>query len=156
VRTGTLPSVAVVDRDATNCMLLREICQASAWEVAGCAESVEEGLALVARARPACLVTEYKFDGLETGLDLIARSKRIVPGVITVLLTAWDINDVAARVTHHPPDRILRKPVPPHVLMDLLERVQVQVQGSGAFPAEVEWASAADALLTGNPVNRPD
>ena len=134
MRTGTLPIVAVVDRDTTNCMLLREICQASAWRVAGCAESVEEGLALVVRTRPACLITEYKFDGAETGLDLIARAKRAVPGLITVLLTAWDINDVAAHVARHPPDRILRKPVPPHMLMDLLESVHGQIEGARVSP----------------------
>lgn len=132
MRTGTLPSVAVVDRDATNCMLLREICQASAWEVAGCAESVDEGLALVARTRPAVLLTEYKFGGPATGLDLIARAKQLVPELITVMLTGWDINDIAAHVGRHPPDRILRKPVPPHQLMDLLESVQVQIEEARA------------------------
>jgi CheY-like chemotaxis protein len=121
VRTQSMRSVAVVDRDQTNCMLLREICLAGAWRVAGCALDVDEGLALVTRSRPGCLVTEYKFDGPQTGLDLIARAKRLAPDLFTVMLTAWDINDIAGRVTTHQPDRILRKPVAPHVLMDVLD-----------------------------------
>lgn len=122
-----VPSVAVVDQDATNCMLLREICQAGAWRVAGCATGVSEGAALIARARPDCLITEYKFPGPVTGLDLIAGAKRLLPNLFTVMLTGWDINDVAAHVTAHQPDRILRKPVPPHVLMELLDSISGRI-----------------------------
>lgn len=124
---GNVPSVAVVDRDPTNCHLLREICQASAWSWAGCAPDVREGMALMARTRPDCLITDYKFDGAATGLDLIAQAKHHIPHLFTVMLTGWDINDVAAHVTSFQPDRILRKPVAPHVLMELLE----SVHGSG-------------------------
>lgn len=123
MRQGTVPSVVVVDRDPTNCLLLREICQASAWEVAGCAHDVQEGMELLARTRPSCLITDYKFDGVATGLDLIVDAKRLQPGLFTVMLTGWDINDIAAHVTTHQPDRILRKPVPPHALMNLLEGI---------------------------------
>ena len=56
----------MVDQDATNCMLLLEICQAGAWEVAGCA---------------------------------------------------------------HQPDRILRKPVARHVLMELLDGISGRIEG---------------------------
>lgn len=119
----TVPCIVAVDPDPTNCMLLREICQAGAWNVAGCAHDVAEGLALIARTRPACLITEYKFAGDATGLDLIAQAKRHLPQLFTVMLTAWDINDVAAHITAFQPDRILRKPLPPHLLMELLEGV---------------------------------
>lgn len=121
MRQGIVPSVVVVDRDPTNCMLLREVCQASAWTVAGCASGVQAGLALVARMQPDCLITEYMFGGAESGLDLIAGAKQLVPNLFTVMLTAWDINDVAAHITLHQPDRVLRKPIPPHALMDMLE-----------------------------------
>lgn len=123
MREGTVPSVAVVDRDASNCMLLREICLAGGWQVAGCAPDLREGMAMISRLRPDCLITEYKFDGQESGLDLIAQAKALLPHLFTVMVTGWDINDVAAHVTAHQPDRILRKPVPPHTLMDLLETV---------------------------------
>lgn len=124
----TVPSVAVVDGDSTNCMLLREICHAGAWQVAGCAYDVAEGLALVTRTRPDCLITEYKFGGEATGLELIARAKRLVPALFTVMVTGWDINDIAMHVTAHQPDRILRKPVPPHVLMELLDSVHGRIE----------------------------
>lgn len=123
MRRITGPSIAVVDRDPTNCMLLREVCQAGGWSVAGCAHDVHEGAALLARTRPDCLITDYKFEGHATGLDLLARVKPLLPELFTVMLTGWDINDVAAHVTAHQPDRILRKPVPPHALMNLLEGV---------------------------------
>lgn len=126
MRIATLRSVAVVDRDATNCHLLREICHPSAWDVAGCAHDVDEGMALLARTRPTCLITEYKFADEGNGLDLIVMAKRLLPHLFTVMLTAWDINDVAAHVTTHQPDRILRKPVPPHALVNLLEGVYGQ------------------------------
>lgn len=137
-----IPSVAVVDQDATNCMLLREICHASAWRVAGCATDVAEGAALLARTRPDCLITEYKFPGPVTGLQLIAHAKRLLPNVFTVMLTAWDINDVAAHVTAHQPDRILRKPVPPHVLMELLDSISGQIK---VIRVKAVGASASDA-----------
>ena len=123
-----VPSVAVVDQDPTNCLLLKEICQAGVWDVAGCAHDVAEGATLIARTRPDCLITEYKFAGTANGLELIAQAKRLVPRIFTVMLTAWDINDVAAHVTAHQPDRILRKPVPPHVLMELLDSVSSRIQ----------------------------
>lgn len=123
MRQRTMPSVAVVDQDATNCMLLREICRANAWQVAGCENDVAKGLALVARTHPDCLITEYKFAGAATGLELIAAAKRLVPDLFTVMVTGWDINDIATHVTAHQPDRLLRKPVPPHVLMELLESI---------------------------------
>lgn len=123
-----MPSVGVVDPDLTNCMLVCEIAQASGWTVAGCALDPAQGLALLTRTRPNCLITDYRFDGAETGLDLIARAKRQLPDLFTVVLTGWDINDVAAHVARHQPDRILRKPIPPHVLMELLEGVRHRVE----------------------------
>lgn len=105
-------------------MLLREICLAGAWQVVGCAQDIAEGMALLVHTRPTYLITDYKFGGEATGLDLIAQAKQLMPGIFTVLLTGWDINDVAAHVGAHPPDRILRKPVPPHILLDLLEGIR--------------------------------
>ena len=52
-------SVAVVDSDYTNCLLLREICQAGAWDVTGYAHDAADGLSLVARTRPSFLITDY-------------------------------------------------------------------------------------------------
>ncbi len=123
VPTGTLPTVAIVDPDWITCKLLREICLAGAWNVVGCAQSVQGGLAVLVQSRPAYLITDFKFAGQVTGLDLIAQAKRLLPTLFTVMLTGWDINDVAAQVSAHPPDRILRKPVPPHILIDLLNEI---------------------------------
>ena len=126
----TVPSIAVVDPDPTNCHLLREVCHAGGWFAAGCAHDVAEGMALLARTRPDCLILDYKFSGSATGLDLLARAKPLLPNLFSVMLTGWDINDVAAHVTTHQPDRILRKPVPPHALITLLESVYGEAEGA--------------------------
>ena len=124
----TEPAVAIVDPDRNTCLLLREICHARAWNVVGCAQDFHEGLELIAQTRPAYLITEYKFQGWGTGLDLLAQAKRLMPDLFAILLTGWDINDVAAHVTSDQPDRILRKPVPPHMLMDLLEGIEERAE----------------------------
>lgn len=120
---GTVPTIAVVDPDGITCKLLREICLAGAWNVVGCTQDIQHGLAILSRTKPDYLITDYKFDGPYTGLDLIAQAKIILPGLVAILLTGWDINNIAAHVGMHPPDRILRKPVPPHMLMDLLDGI---------------------------------
>ncbi len=125
--TSEIATIAVVDPDLTNCMLVREIALASGWVVAGFAHSTADGLGLLERTAPLCLVTDYRFDGDETGLHLIARAKRLLPDLFTVILTGWDINDVAAHVGRHAPDRILRKPIAPHVLMEFLNGVHMRV-----------------------------
>lgn len=131
MRSGTKPRVAVVDSDPINCRLMQEVCLVGGWEVAGAASSMGDGLALLARSRPECLITDYDFGtgGASggTGLDLIERAKSLLPGLFTILATGWDINEVAARVRSHQPDRILRKPVAPHQLMRLLESVDGKV-----------------------------
>ena len=124
----TVPTVAIADPDRMTCLLLNEICQAGGWTVTGMAQDVHDGMALIARTRPAYLITEYKFEASNTGLDLIAQARRLLPDLFSILLTGWDINDVAAHVTLHQPDRILRKPVPPHMLMDLLEGIEERLQ----------------------------
>lgn len=127
MRNASVPRLAIVDPDPTNCLLLREIGLASGWSVTGWADSVAEGLALVARVRPDCLITDFHYEGAQTGLDLIARAKRIAPNLFTVILTGWNINDVATRVAGTPPDRILRKPVPPHFIMNMLDAITDKV-----------------------------
>lgn len=114
-------TLVVVDPDQMNCMLLREIGLASGWSVAGCAQTVPAGMALLARARPDCLITDYRFGDGASGLDLVATAKSLRPMMFTVVLTGWNINDVAANVATQAPDRILKKPVPPHVLMNMLD-----------------------------------
>ena len=49
------------------------------------------------------------------------------------MLTGWDINDVAANVATHQPDRMLRKPLPPHRLMELLDRIYPRIEEQRLF-----------------------
>lgn len=122
-----IPSVALVDRDATACMLMREICLSSGWRVVGGVQDVNDAMMLLARERPDCLITGYRFNGRASGLHLIHHARRLLPRLFTILYTGWDINDVAANIGTSQPDRILRKPMPPHLLVDLLDGVQSRV-----------------------------
>ena len=114
-------SVIVVDDDPINAMLLSEICTAAGWAVCGCAASSREALDTLRRSDPACMIIDYKLDGEKTGLDLNYAVKAVRPDLFTIMVTGWDINDIAAQIDGPQPDRILRKPIPPNILMDMLD-----------------------------------
>lgn len=115
--------VIVVDDDPINAMLLAEICNAAAWEVSGCASCTVDAIEMVRQCKPRCLIVDYKLDGDRTGLDLIADVKAHSPDLFTIMVTGWDINDIASQIDGPQPDRILRKPIPPHILMDMLDGI---------------------------------
>ena len=114
-------SVIVVDDDPINAMLLTEICNAADWEVTGCATSSHEALEMLDQSAPSCMIIDYKLVGEKTGLDLNYEIKRARPGLFTIMVTGWDINDIAANIDGPQPDRILRKPIPANILMDMLD-----------------------------------
>ncbi|MEO1969362.1 MAG: response regulator [Sphingomonadaceae bacterium] len=119
-------NVIVVDDDPINAMLLTEICNAADWNVSGCASSSREAMAMLRQSDPCCMIIDYKLDGEKTGLDLNYEVKRARPGLFTIMVTGWDINDIAAHIDGPQPDRILRKPIPANILMDLLDSLHQQ------------------------------
>lgn len=134
----------MADRDVGGRLLLREICQSCGWHVTGSSQTVSDAMTVIARTRPHCLITGYRFDGDDTGLDLINQARRLSPGLFTMLYTGWDINDVAAQITVTTPDRILRKPMPPHRLVDLLTNLQSRF--GPAAPHTARIPVSGDAL----------
>lgn len=113
-------TLAIVEDDVTMAMFLEEVCRLAQWRHVGTATTMAGGLQVLADHRPDCLVVDYKLDGEATGIDLIAAAKGRYPGLFTILLTAWDINDIATMIRGEQPDRILRKPVMAKTLVDVL------------------------------------
>ena len=112
-------------------MLLGEICAAAELECVGIASSAGEGIEMVATHEPDYLIVDFNLSGQRNGLELVEEAKRHHPNLFTIMITAWDINDIAGKIYLQQPDRILRKPVTPHVLIDLLRKVESKSASSG-------------------------
>jgi hypothetical protein len=41
-------------------------------------------------------------DGERDGLELLEQAKRILPSLFTVMITGWDLNDIAGRMGASP------------------------------------------------------
>ena len=128
------PSIAIVEDDATLAFMMEEMCRSAGLDVVGCVTNVEDAVTLVKTQTPDILLLDFNLDGDRNGLELIGDVKAIHPAMRTVLVTGWDINDIAARMEGAQPDRILRKPVLPHVLMDVV--AQVRPKGAVAGPSD--------------------
>lgn len=116
-------TLAIVEDDVTMAMFLEEVCRLAGWAHVGTASTMAGGLKILADKRPECLILDFKLDGDATGIDLVAAARGRHPGLFTILLTAWDINDIATMIHGGQPDRILRKPVMAKTLVDVLAAV---------------------------------
>jgi DNA-binding NarL/FixJ family response regulator len=113
--------VAIVEDDAVMAMLLEEVCRIGRHEVVGVARQARSAVALVERHRPDCLLLDFSLDGEIDGVELLEQAVRIHPPLFSVMITAWDINDIAGRITAARPDRLLRKPLRTETLIGILE-----------------------------------
>ena len=104
--------ILISQPDETLQFLLREICTSEGYEVVGAAADIETTLALIAEQQPDILIHDFVYSTGGNGLELIERAKRRQPDLLTVLLTGWDINEIAARPEPMRPDRLMRQPVP--------------------------------------------
>ena len=114
------PRIAIVEDDATLAFMTDELCTSAGFEVVGCVASADEAMELVEQDEPDLLILDFNLEGQSNGLELIGRAKAENPSLKTVLVTGWDINDIASRVGAAQPDRILRKPVNPNILLDVI------------------------------------
>lgn len=140
------PKVAIVEDDGAMAYLFSEICMAAGCEVVGMAASADEALEILAANPADYLILDFGLNGERNGLELLAVAKQAYPDLFTILITAWDINDIAARLGHARPDRIMRKPVHTHLLIELLQnasaarsdmcdRAILQSEGADAEPS---------------------
>lgn len=116
----TTARVGIVEDDVTLAFMMEEMCKSAGLHVVGCAGNADDALTLVARERPGLLILDFNLEGDRNGLELIGEAKEIAPDMRTILVTGWDINDIEARMEGVQPDHILRKPVLPHALLDVV------------------------------------
>ncbi|QZD90633.1 response regulator [Qipengyuania aurantiaca] len=127
------PTVVIVEDDPTLSFMMGEMCRSAGFPVVGSAPSADEAIRLVDRERPDFLILDFNLEGDRNGLELISEAKEHYPSLSTILVTAWDINDIASRMEGDQPDRILRKPVLPHVLVEVIEHIH-ELRGAGVPP----------------------
>lgn len=121
--------VGIVEDDPTMAMFLEEVCRLAGWTPVGSAGSMAGGLEIIDFHRPECLILDFQLDGEATGLDLIDAAKMNQPDLFTILITAWNINDLATMIGGRTaPDRILRKPVMAKTLAELLATIPPRVK----------------------------
>ncbi len=115
------PKVAIVEDDEILAFMLDETCRSAGCHVVGRAANAHDALRLLRDAPPDFLILDFALDGEHDGLAVLEAVKQASPDMFTILVTGWDLNDIAARLDGIEPDRILRKPVMPHVLTNLIE-----------------------------------
>ncbi|MBX7533764.1 response regulator [Qipengyuania sp. 1XM1-15A] len=115
------PKVAIVEDDEILAFMLDETCKSAGCQVVGRAANARDALRLLRDAPPDFLILDFALDGDHDGLEVLEAVKKASPDMFTILVTGWDLNDIAARLDGIEPDRILRKPVMPHVLTSLIE-----------------------------------
>lgn len=115
------PRVAIVEDDEILAFMLEETCKSAGYKVVGRAANATDALQLLERDIPDFLILDFALEGEHDGLELLDVVKATWPDLFTILVTGWDINDIAARLDGIQPDRILRKPVMPHSLLHLIE-----------------------------------
>jgi DNA-binding NarL/FixJ family response regulator len=131
--------VAIVEDDAVMVLLLEEICRAAGYAIVGTASTASSAVLAIERERPDCLLLDFGLAGQENGLDLLEQARRVHPALFTVMITAWDINDIAGRIGAVQPDRILRKPVRTATLVRILDGAAQRAPGptpEAAYPAD--------------------
>ena len=141
---GSKPRIAIVEDDSILCFMMTEMCKSAGFEVVGCAGNGVAALDVVNRKRPDYLILDFNLDGEWNGLELIEKAKETAPGIGTVLVTAWDINDIASRMEGEQPNRILRKPVLPHILVEVIDHME-----------ELRQVHCSAALSTRSNMGRP-
>jgi len=145
--------VAIVEDDAVMALLLEEICRAAGYALVGTASTAASGVLAIERERPDCLLLDFRLAGERDGLDLLEHARHVQPSLFIVMITAWDINDIAGRMGAVQPDRILRKPVHADTLVRILDGAAQRVPDvayRGRMPAPDVPASEPS-----HPVDRP-
>tara|TARA_B100001179_G_scaffold225498_1_gene205436 strand:- start:91 stop:561 length:471 start_codon:yes stop_codon:yes gene_type:complete len=113
----TGPKIAIAEVDGALAFMMAETFNAAGYNVVGCARNARDTLKLIDREPIDFLVLEFDLDGARNGLELIVEAKLRNPDIKTILVTGWNINDIALRTGEIHPDGILRKPFMPRHLI---------------------------------------
>lgn len=93
------------------------------FEVVGEAENGCEGLELARQHHPHLVLTDIRMPKLD-GLELVEELNRLMPDVMTVLVSGYGEFDYAQHALRHGVFDYLLKPVKPHEVMRVLENAQ--------------------------------
>ncbi|MCR4317688.1 MAG: hybrid sensor histidine kinase/response regulator [Planctomycetes bacterium] len=100
--------VLVVDDDRVVRTLIRRIMEDEGFEVSE-AEDGEAALEVYRRSKPEVVISDIKMPKL-TGLELLAKLKRIAPDVCVILISAFADIEAALEALHEGADDLIPKP----------------------------------------------
>jgi DNA-binding NtrC family response regulator len=125
-RRGKVKKVLIVDDDEALLFAFKRIFRASNVVVYS-ADSVERAIELVAQEEFALVITDLRFsdEHPEGGLEVIRYIKEHSPKTITVLWTAYGVNEDAGHLRESGVDYHLKKPVPSDTIRDIMQQVGV-------------------------------
>ena len=92
------PKVAIVEDDEILAFMLDETCRSAGCQVVGRAANAHDALRLLRDAPPDFLILDFALDGEHDGLEVLEAVKQASPDMFTILVTGWDLNDIAARL----------------------------------------------------------
>lgn len=118
----TKTKVVIAEDDTVLAFMMDELCRSAGYDVVGCGSTAAETIALVDRHNPDIVILDFNLKGDRNGLEVITEIRAGHPLIKTLLVTGWDINDIASRMNVDQPDRILRKPVLPQTLLSVMEQ----------------------------------
>ena len=124
--------IVVIDDDAAMRLTCRQILARAGHEVEVCGDGAQ-GLAAVARLRPALVVVDLKMPGL-SGLEVIARLRQLDPAVVVVVITGYATIETAVEAMKAGAYDFLPKPFSPDELRLIVargsERRRLQLEAS--------------------------
>lgn len=126
------PMLVVIDDDAAMRLSCRQILVKSGYQVEVFADGAQ-GLAAVARLRPALVIVDLKMPGL-SGFDVLRRVHELDPTIVVVVITGYATIETAIETMKAGAYDFLPKPFSPDQLRLLvargLERRRLQLAGS--------------------------
>ena len=127
--------VLVVEDDEVFRRPLQRTLEAAGWEVVA-VPSGEDALAVLDRTTVDLLLTDHSLPGMN-GLQLITRSKVMLPGLAVIVMTAYGTAESAVDAKRHGADAYLVKPfATPDLLLALDGAVEHQKSLARATSAE--------------------
>ncbi len=118
--------VLIVDDDKAMVATLADIIELRGWETLRAYDG-QTAVALVEEHRPDVVLMDVRMEGMD-GVEAFRRIKRISPRTRVVLMTAYAARELLEEAEEEGVLRILKKPVPPTVILDLLAEARTQAR----------------------------
>ncbi|MEP6888854.1 MAG: response regulator [Nitrospirales bacterium] len=117
-----MPKILLLDDDSTFLNAFPAFVTAARTDIAiDTALCAEAGLLLIGTSEYDLIVSDFRMSGLD-GLRLVKECKRLRPGTPVVLITGYGDRDMETEALHVGAYAFLHKPVPPDVLLSLVDR----------------------------------